>query len=66
MPCSVWMHLDEEERRAAKPIVTNRLALGGVLIIHQRQGPVPRGRYMFEVAADKTIRLVEGKELKTV
>lgn len=66
MPCSVWMPLDEEERRTAKPIVTNRLALGGVLIMHQRQGPVRRRRCMFEVAADKTIRLVKGQELKTV
>jgi SAM-dependent methyltransferase len=66
MLCAVWMHLDEQERRAVMPIVANRLAPGGVLVIYQRHGPVPAGRRMFEVAAAETIRLAEGQELKTV
>jgi SAM-dependent methyltransferase len=66
MLCAVWMHLDEDERRAAMPIVADRIAPDGVLVIYQRHGPVPDGRRMFEVTADETIALAEGQGLKTI
>lgn len=52
---AVWMHLDEQARRLAMPIVASLLAPGGVLIMSLRHGPVPSGRLMFEVPTTETI-----------
>ena len=50
MMTDVWMHLDPLQRRTAMPNVARLLARGGgVLALSLRQGPVPKGRRMFDV-----------------
>jgi SAM-dependent methyltransferase len=63
---AVWMHLDEDERRIAMPVVASLLAPGGVLIVMLRHGPVPSGRVMFEVSPEETIAIAKGCNLETV
>lgn len=55
MLTAVWMHLDAAERSIAMPVVAALLAEGGRLSMTLRHGPVPRGRRMFDVAADEVI-----------
>lgn len=54
---TVWMHLDEAERRRAMPPVAGLVRPGGTLIMSLRHGPVPEGRRMFEVSGDETVAL---------
>jgi SAM-dependent methyltransferase len=66
MLTAVWMHLDEPQRRQAMPRVASLLRNGGVMILSLRYGPVPKGRRMFEVNADETIRDAAAEGLKLV
>jgi len=66
MLTAVWMHLDEQERRAAMPVVASLLAPGGLLIMALRHGPVPNERTMFVVSAEETVALAEAQGLRCV
>jgi SAM-dependent methyltransferase len=66
MLTAVWMHLDEEERRAAMPIVASLLAPYGVIIMALRHGPAPRDRIMFAVSAEETIALAGSLGLRCI
>lgn len=57
MLTAVWMHLDAGERRLAMANVAALVALGGMLTLALRHGPVPAGRLMFAVSAEETIAL---------
>lgn len=52
---AVWMHLDEQERGIAMPILGSLLSPRGVIIMSLRHGPVPHGRVMFEVSPRETM-----------
>jgi hypothetical protein len=56
MLSTVWMHLDEDERRRAMPNVSALLRDGATLVMSLRRGPVPEGRWMFDVSAEETIQ----------
>jgi SAM-dependent methyltransferase len=66
MLTAVWMHLDLEQRTRAMPIVASLVRPGGVMIMSLRYGPVPRGRRMFVVSVEETIRLAEAERLQTI
>jgi len=66
MLSAVWMHLDASQRRHAMPKVASLIRIGGMMIMSLRHGPVPRGRRMFEVSADETIRLAREQGLDAV
>lgn len=66
MLTAVWMHLDEQERRKAMPIVASLLAPDGTLIMTLRHGPVPAGRIMYPVSAEETLHLAERQGLRCV
>ncbi len=66
MLTAVWMHLDEQERRDAMPVVASLLAPGGTLVMTLRHGPVPAGRTMFEVTAQETVALAQTQGLDCV
>ena len=66
MLTAVWMHLDEHERQVAMPVVASLLALGGVLVMALRHGPVPGDRIMFAVSAEETVALAEAQGLRCV
>jgi SAM-dependent methyltransferase len=66
MLTAVWMHLDEEERRAAMPIVASLRAPDGVIIMALRHGPAPRDRVMFAVSAEETIALAGSLGLRCI
>jgi len=66
MLTAVWMHLDEEERQVAMPVVASLLAPGGVLIMALRHGLVPSDRIMFAVSAEETVALAEAQGLHCV
>jgi 2-polyprenyl-3-methyl-5-hydroxy-6-metoxy-1,4-benzoquinol methylase len=66
MLISVWMHLDEDERRLAMPNVASLMAPNGVLVMSLRHGPVPDGRRMFKVSATETIALAQACGLRNV
>jgi SAM-dependent methyltransferase len=66
MLTAVWMHLDEEERRAALPVVASLLAPDGVLIMALRHGPAPQDRVMFAVSAEETIALAGSLGLRCI
>ena len=66
MLTAVWMHLDEQERRVAMPLVASLLAPHGVLIMALRHGPVPSERVMFTVSAEETVALAEAQGLRCV
>lgn len=66
MLTAVWMHLDEQERRVAMPIVASLLAHDGILIMALRHGPVPSERIMFAVSAEETVALAKAYGLKCV
>lgn len=54
---AVWMHLDRQDRRSAMERVRLLLAAHGRVLITLRHGPIPSGRYMFDVPASETIEL---------
>ncbi|BCQ28444.1 hypothetical protein NK8_66330 (plasmid) [Caballeronia sp. NK8] len=64
MITTVWMHLDEVERRRGMGTIYDRLIDGGVVILSLRHGPFPEGRRMFDVSAAETIELAESLRLK--
>jgi SAM-dependent methyltransferase len=66
MVTAVWMHLDEQERRVAMPVVASLLAPGGMLAMTLRHGAVPVGRIMFAVSAEETIAQAEREGLRCV
>lgn len=66
MLTAVWMHLDEELRQKAMPIVASLLSKTGVMIMSLRHGPVPSGRRMFEVTAEETVQLARSHGLQPV
>jgi len=66
MLSAVWMHLDEEERRAGMPRLVSLLAPGGLILMSLRHGPIPTGRRMFEVSGIETIELARQHGLKAV
>jgi SAM-dependent methyltransferase len=66
MLTAVWMHLDEQQRRDAMPRVGGFVSPGGVMVISLRHGPVPKGRRMFEVTPEETIRLAQDQALMCV
>lgn len=63
---AVWMHLDEDERRRAMPVIAGLLAQGGIAALTLRHGPVPPGRRMFDVSAAETIALAASSGLGVV
>ncbi|MGW2161924.1 class I SAM-dependent methyltransferase [Nonomuraea sp. NPDC001699] len=63
---AVWMHLDEQQRSAAMPSLTNLLATGGRVLLSLRHGPVPSGRRMFPVSARETIDLARAHDLELI
>jgi SAM-dependent methyltransferase len=64
MLTAVWMHLDEQERRVAMPVLASLIAPNGALIMALRHGPVPSGRIMFEVSAQEAVALGEAQGLR--
>jgi len=54
---AVWMHLDEDQRVRAMPLVCSLLRPGGVMTLSLRHGPIPPGRRMFDVSGEETIQL---------
>jgi hypothetical protein len=66
MLTAVWMHLDENERRDAMPVIAALLAPNGVLSMAIRHGVVPPGRIMFAVSAKETVALAEAQGLRCV
>ncbi len=60
---AVWMHLDEQQRRQAMPNVASLVSEDGVLIMSLRHGPVPKGRRMFDVSSEETMRLARKQNL---
>jgi SAM-dependent methyltransferase len=66
MLTAVWMHLDEAERRTAMPAVASLVRAAGTVLMSLRHGPVPRGRRMFDVTAEETVRLAEAHDLGVV
>jgi SAM-dependent methyltransferase len=66
MLTAVWMHLDAPQRQRAMPKAASLLRAGGMMIMSLRHGPVPRGRRMFEVSGDETIRLAAAQGLTPV
>ena len=66
MISAVWMHLDEEERRAAMPNIASLLSRDGILFLSLRHGPIPPGRRLFEVTGNETIALACQSGLSTV
>lgn len=66
MLTAVWMHLDEEERRFAMPVLASLLEPDGVLALTIRRGPVPAGRVMFDVSAEETVALARECGLRAV
>jgi hypothetical protein len=66
MLTAVWMHLDLEQRTRAMPIVASLVRPDGVMIMSLRYGPVPKGRRMFVVSVEETIRLAEAEHLQTI
>lgn len=66
MLTAVWMHLDEQERRDAMPVVGALLAPSGTLVMTLRHGPVPAGRTMFDVSAQETVALARAQGLECV
>jgi 2-polyprenyl-3-methyl-5-hydroxy-6-metoxy-1,4-benzoquinol methylase len=63
---AVWMHLDENERALAMPILASLLASGGMVVMSLRHGPVPAGRVMFEVTPEETVALAAKEGLQAV
>ena len=66
MVTAVWMHLDEEERRAAMPRLASLLKSESALVLALRHGQVPTGRMMFAVSAEETIALAQSCGLAAV
>ena len=56
---AVWMHLDAVEREEAMNNLAALLHLGSTVVMSLRHGPVPKGRVMYDVGADETIKLAE-------
>ena len=50
MLTTVWMHLDEVQRRRAMPRVAALVRPGGAMALSQRHGPIPVGRRMFSIS----------------
>lgn len=63
---AVWMHLDQEEREKAMPIVASLMKTGGALIMNLRHGPVPKGRRMFEISDKEMLELAKEYQLHPV
>jgi len=63
MLSAVWMHLDEQTRREAMPVVASLVAPEGTLAMTLRHGTVPEGRLMYPVTSEETIRLAEKEGL---
>lgn len=63
---AVWMHLDQQERKRAMPIVAALMHESGTLIVNLRHGPVPQGRRMFEVSDEEMIDNAEGNGLSVI
>lgn len=66
MLTAVWMHLDAAQRQRAMPNVASLVRPGGVMLMSLRYGPVPRGRRMFAVPAEETVRLAAAEGLRLV
>lgn len=66
MLTAVWMHLDAAQRQRAMPNVASLVQPGGVLLMSLRYGPVPKGRRMFAVPADETVRMAVAAGLRLV
>lgn len=60
---AVWMHLTQDERETAVPIIASLLSPGARWAMTLRHGPIPEGRRMFEVTADETIALATENSL---
>ena len=66
MLTAVRMHLDEQERQDAMPVLASLLASGGTLVMALRHGPVPSERTMFQVSAHETVALAELNGLECI
>lgn len=56
---AVWMHLDERQRNVGMRNIAMLTHLGSRVFMSLRHGLVPKGRRMFEVSGDETVRLAE-------
>ena len=63
---AVWMHLYDQERSRAMPVIASLLAPGGTVVMTLRHGPVPAGRRMFAVTGTETVALAETSGLETI
>ncbi len=66
MLSGVWMHLDENERQVAMPLLARLLNASGILVLSLRHGPVPAGRLMFDVSAHETLQLAQACGMRPV
>lgn len=66
MISAVWMHLDQEERQLAMPIVASLLKTDAILMMSLRHGPVPKGRRMFEIPTDEMLDLAAQHGLEAI
>ena len=60
------MHLEPGQRPAGMFSLASLLAPEGVLVVSLRHGPLPAGRYMFEVSGDETMALASSHGLARV
>jgi SAM-dependent methyltransferase len=63
---AVWMHLDDDERAAAMPLVATLLSPNGLLLLSLRHGSIPAGRRIFDVSGKETIALATQCGLQSV
>ena len=60
MLTAAWMHLAEQDRAVAMPVLARLLSPPGVMVMALRHGPAPEGRMMFAVSPQETIGLSPG------
>ncbi|MDO9113895.1 MAG: class I SAM-dependent methyltransferase [Polaromonas sp.] len=60
---AVWMHLEPQEREVAMEAIAELAADNGQVFMSLRHGSIPKGRRMFVVPAEDTVRLAAGHGL---
>jgi SAM-dependent methyltransferase len=66
MLTAVWMHLAEQDRAVAMPVLARLLSPPGVMVMALRHGPAPEARMMFAVSPQETIGLAREAGLRCV
>ncbi len=64
MLCAVWQHITEHDRALALPRLASLLVPSGRLIMSLRHGPGGKGRPVFPVSVDATIKTAEDCKLQ--